>query len=230
MTRPASKRSRRRSSRRPCRAGAVGGEDELRAGAVERVERVEELLLGAGLALQELDVVDEQHVGVPIRRLEGVHVVAVERAEEVVGEVLDGRVTDRGAVAVRLDVVRDRVEEVGLAETGRPADEQRVVGQPGHLGDRERRGVREAVRVADDELVEREAGVDHRRAGAWRCGGGSRGLRRRGRGGVRCREAFGVAARDEPDGRSATELARRARVQEPAEASLDADADVIGRG
>ena len=49
---------------------------------------------------------------------------------------------------------------MGLAEPGRPADEQRVVGQAGHLGDRERGGVREAVRVADHELVEREAGVD----------------------------------------------------------------------
>ena len=47
---------------------AVGGEHELRAGAVERVEGVEELLLGARLALEELDVVDEQHVDVAVAR------------------------------------------------------------------------------------------------------------------------------------------------------------------
>ena len=43
---------------------AVGGEHDLAAAVVERVERVEELLLGARLALEELDVVDEQDVDV----------------------------------------------------------------------------------------------------------------------------------------------------------------------
>ena len=52
------------------RRQAVAGEDELAAGLVERVEGVEELLLGLGLALQELDVVDEQDVGVAEARLE----------------------------------------------------------------------------------------------------------------------------------------------------------------
>ena len=41
---------------------AVGGEHELRAGLVERVEGVEELLLGRALLCEELDVVDQQHV------------------------------------------------------------------------------------------------------------------------------------------------------------------------
>ena len=45
---------------------AVGGEHELAAGLVERVERVEELLLGLRLALEELDVVDQQHVDVAV--------------------------------------------------------------------------------------------------------------------------------------------------------------------
>ena len=46
----------------------VGGEDELGAGLVERVEGVEELLLGLGLALEELDVVDEQDVDAAVAR------------------------------------------------------------------------------------------------------------------------------------------------------------------
>ena len=48
------------------RGEAVGGEHELRAGLVQRVEGVEELLLGLGLALEELDVVDEQDVDVAV--------------------------------------------------------------------------------------------------------------------------------------------------------------------
>ena len=49
---------------------AVGGQDELGAAFVEGVEGVEELLLGTGLALQELDVVDQQDVRGAVRILE----------------------------------------------------------------------------------------------------------------------------------------------------------------
>ena len=48
----------------------VTGDHELAAVLVERVEGVEELLLGPGLAGQELDVVDQQHVGVAVGALE----------------------------------------------------------------------------------------------------------------------------------------------------------------
>ena len=47
---------------------------------------------------------------------------------------------------------------------GRAADEQRVVGLGGHLGDGQRGGVGEAVAVADHELVEGELGVAERRS------------------------------------------------------------------
>ena len=49
---------------------AVAGDHELPARVVQRVEGVEELLLGLGLAGQELDVVDQQDVGVAIGVLE----------------------------------------------------------------------------------------------------------------------------------------------------------------
>ena len=40
----------------------VGGQDDLRAGLVQRVEGMEELLLEALFTFEELDVVDEEHV------------------------------------------------------------------------------------------------------------------------------------------------------------------------
>ena len=49
---------------------AVGGEDELAAAFIEGVEGVEELLLGGLLALEELDVVDEEDVEVAVPFLE----------------------------------------------------------------------------------------------------------------------------------------------------------------
>ena len=56
-----------------------------------------------------------------------------------------------------------------LAQAGRSADEERVVGEPGHLGDGERGGVRQAVGVADDELLEGLAGIEGRLV-RWRRG------------------------------------------------------------
>ena len=160
-TRPASKRSRSRSSSASrSRGGRSEVEHELRARLVQRVEGVEELLLGLGLALQELDVVDEQDVDAAVGGLERLQAAALERADEVVGERLDRRVAGGQAGAVLVHVVGDRVQEVGLAEPGRAADEERVVGQARHLGHRQRRGVGEPVAVADHELVEREARVE----------------------------------------------------------------------
>ena len=64
---------RREVARRP-----VGGQHELGAGLVQRVEGVEELLLGLGLGLQELDVVDEQHVDPAVGGLEGLQAAALD--------------------------------------------------------------------------------------------------------------------------------------------------------
>jgi hypothetical protein len=52
------------------------------------------------------------------------------------------------------DVRRDRLEEVRLAETGAPVDEERVVRLRGRLGHRERGSVGEPVGRPDDERVE----------------------------------------------------------------------------
>ena len=117
------------------------------------------------LLCEELDVVDEQDVDAAVGGLERVHAAAVERADEVVGEGLDGRVAGGQAAAVLVDVVGDRVQQVGLAEPGRAADEERVVGQAGHLGDGERGRVGEPVAVADHELVEGQARVELLRRG-----------------------------------------------------------------
>ncbi len=56
-------------------------------------------------------------------------------------------------------MVADRVQKVGLAQSGGPVDEERVV-RPGRaFGDAQRRGVCEAVGGADHELVEGVSGI-----------------------------------------------------------------------
>jgi hypothetical protein len=134
--------------------GSVGRHHELAAGVPQRVEGVEELLLGAGFVGQELDVVQEQHVDAAEALLERARVARLDRAHELGRELLDGRVTDGQAGAEAPDVVADGVQEVRLAEPGPAVDEERVVGLAGQLRDGERGGVGETVAAADDELLE----------------------------------------------------------------------------
>ena len=141
---------------------AVGGQHDLPSGVVEGVEGVEELLLGLRLALEELDVVDEQHVDLAKAGLEASASSAGERAEELVREVLAGGAAHDQPRVVGEQQGCDRAQQVGLADAGRSADEQRVVGLRRHLGDGQRGGVRQAVAVADHELVEAQLRIAER--------------------------------------------------------------------
>ena len=64
----------------------VGRDDDLLVDLVEGVEGVEELLLGAVLAGQELDVVDEQHVDSPVLVPELAHLGGLDGGDNLVGE------------------------------------------------------------------------------------------------------------------------------------------------
>src|SRR5436190_24317049 len=55
--------------------------------------------------------------------------------------------------------MRDRAQQVRLADTGGPTDEEGVVCVAGHLGDGQGGGVGEPVAVTDNELIEGELGV-----------------------------------------------------------------------
>ena len=66
----------------------VGGQDDLLAVLVDRVERVEELFLGPFLVGDELDVVDQQQVDPPVARPELVDLALLDRGDELVGELL----------------------------------------------------------------------------------------------------------------------------------------------
>src|SRR3990170_5565720 len=133
----------------------VRGQDDLPAGLVEGVERVEELLLDPLLVLEELDVVDEEDIVVAVAVLEALDTLLADRVDEVVRERLARHVARGETRRVLTHVPGDRLEKVRLAETGPAVDEERVVRLVGRLGDGERRGMREAVGRADDEGVER---------------------------------------------------------------------------
>jgi hypothetical protein len=142
---------------------------------------------------------------------------ALQRPDEMIGEGLDGRVADGQPAAVFADVVGDRVQQVRLAEPGRAADEERVVGQPGHLGDGQGGTVGEAVAVADHELVERQPRVEFLGGRGALCLGS--GARRR----------LGLLGPDDLDARALAEDGLGARSKQTTEAGLDPGPDVVGR-
>jgi hypothetical protein len=123
---------------------AVAGDHDLLAGVVQRVEGVEELFLRPFLVLQELDVVDQQHVHVAVAAPEPVLLAVPDHVDEVVGELFRADVPHLDALVKALRVVPDGVQQVGLAQAGVAVDEQRVVRLRRRLGHRDRGGVRES--------------------------------------------------------------------------------------
>ena len=121
---------------------------------------------------------------------------------------------------MRENVVADRVQEVRLAETRGPVEEERVVGLARALGDGERRGVGEAVGAADDELLEGELGVKPRLLV------GARGARG-GAAGRRCDRRIGS---DDLDGRLGPEDRGGARLKHAGKAIGNPAADLVGCG
>ncbi len=66
----------------------VGADDHLLTGLVERVEGVEELLEDLLLALEELNIVQQEDVDSPVSMFEVIGALAPDRVDEVVEEVL----------------------------------------------------------------------------------------------------------------------------------------------
>ncbi len=124
---------------------------------------MEELLEHHLLALEELDVIEEEDVDLPVPRFEVVHLLAADRVDEVVEEGLGGCVLHDGVAGQLEAMLPHGMEEVRLAEPGTRVDEQRVVVAARFLGDRLGRGVGKAIRRTDDEIVERVASEEVRR-------------------------------------------------------------------
>ena len=103
---------------------------------MDRVEGVKELLLGPLALGNELDVVDEQHVDAPISVPKVLHLLLADGVDEVVGELLAGRIQDPLAGELGCDRVADGVHQVGLAQADAAVQEERVVGMAGAFGDR----------------------------------------------------------------------------------------------
>jgi len=126
---------------------------------VQGIEGMEEFLLRALLAGEELDVVDHQHVRLPVFLPEFDESAVLNGVDELVGELLAGDVENLRTLAGGEHVVADGLQQVRFAESAAAVDEKRVVGLGWRLRDGEGRGVGELIVRADDECVEIVAGV-----------------------------------------------------------------------
>ena len=138
----------------------VRRQHDLLAVLVDRVERMEELFLRPLLVRDELDVVDQQQVDPPVARAELVDLALLDRGDELVGELLAGRVDDALARELGDHLVADGMHQVRLAQAHPAVQEERVVGVAGPLRHGQAGGVGQPVGRADDEVRERVARVE----------------------------------------------------------------------
>ena len=161
---------------------AVAGQHDLLARIVQGIKGMEELLLGALLAGDELDVVHQQHVRRPVFLAEALGVALPDGSDDLIGELLTVHIHNIKVRVVLLDLHLNGVEQVRFTKAGLAVDEQRVVGPGGIGGNRLRRRIGELVGGTLDEVFEGEvvfaAGSADRsrlfrfRGGLFRCGCG----------------------------------------------------------
>ena len=132
----------------------------MRALGEQRLEGVEELLLRALLAGEELDVVDQQQVERVVLRLQLVEGLALVVLHHVGDELLGVQVEDARVGPVGEERVADGVDQVRLAEADAAVDEERVVHEAGRAGDVQRGGARHLVGAAGNQRVEGQRRIE----------------------------------------------------------------------
>ena len=108
---------------------------------MKRVEGVEKLFLKCVFALDELDVIDQQHVALSVATFESSGGVASDRFDELIHEGLGRDVPHVKLREVLDDVVPNGLQEMGFAKAGITDDEQRVVRTRWSFRNRKRRSV-----------------------------------------------------------------------------------------
>ena len=82
---------------------------------------------------QELDIVDEQHVDVPVFVPEGFVGIVLDGADQFIGEGFTGNIQNLHFRMVIMDVVADGVHQMGLAQARVAVQEKGVVALAGAL-------------------------------------------------------------------------------------------------
>jgi hypothetical protein len=133
---------------------AVGRQDDAFAVLDQGGQGRQQLFLGRGLAADELDVIDQQHVGAAQAFLEGGGRTVLHGAHEGRQEAFGGQIDDLRIRAQALGLPGDGVQQVGLAVAIGAAEEDRVEMAVGPAGGLAGDGQGEGIALALDEAVE----------------------------------------------------------------------------
>ena len=157
---------------------AITGNDDLLVLIHQCVERVKKFFLCGVLAGDELDVVDHKHVNSAEQRFE-IHCAAFANGlHKTVHELFGGKVNHPQLGFVYLQLVRDGMHQVGLAQPNAAIKKQRIKGHGPAFGHATGGGMGQFVRLADNEPIEGKTRIQRRRlkhrvkgAGPRRCRG-----------------------------------------------------------
>lgn len=94
--------------------GAIAAEDDLFMAVEEGIESMKELFLGAAFIGEELDIIDEEDIGLAVAFAEFDQGIILDGVDEVIGEGFAGDVDDFGLLFGG-DGIADGVHEVGFA-------------------------------------------------------------------------------------------------------------------
>ena len=140
----------------------VGGDHHLPVLIDQRVEGMEELLLGGLAPADELHIIDHQDVDRAELFLESNGILGPERSHELKHELLRREVDDPLARLALLDMQGNGMHQMRLAQADAAVEEKRVEGNALSLRHPACRGIGQLVRLADNEIVECEAWIERR--------------------------------------------------------------------
>ena len=142
----------------------VAGDDDLLVRLFQGFKGMEEFFLGGFLFPQELDIVDEQHIDVPVFVPEGFVGVVLDGADQFVGEGFTGGVEDFHLGEFLVDIVADGVHQVGFPQAGIAVEKQGIVAFGRRVGHPHGEVEGFLIGFAPDEIVEgvfgRQMGIE----------------------------------------------------------------------
>src|SRR6267143_1374516 len=126
---------------------------------IESIERVEEFLLRAFFARQELNVVDHQHVDMTIPLPQIHHFVVSNGVDDLVRKLL-GRQIGNPEIGSLRHIISNGIQEVRLPQPGLPVNKEWVIGFRRLFSDRHTGGVGKLISRSYYEILESILGVE----------------------------------------------------------------------
>src|SRR4030095_4693933 len=131
------------------------------------IERVKEFLLRPLLTTEELNVVNQKKVGLPITLPEFDQIAVLDRVDELIDEQLTREVDHLHVFPFRPHELADGLHEMGLAETDSAVNKEGIIRTRRRLRDSETGCMRDFVIRSDDERFERVPRIESRNSRAW---------------------------------------------------------------